>query len=149
MVIDYTRNKEKFWRINNNVDDDNYNRAFEAEGYKVDAFIRLHFDWNRRKYVSGTRTYYLKRNSEKLAENIQSELVKSIRRKNRGIKQEWFKGLEETTMPSVLIEVCFVSNPKEAALLKKKYFLDNCAQGIFNGICRYFEPQNWAGKIRE
>ena len=140
----YTRNKNRFWRINDNVDDDNYNRAYEAEGYGVDAFIRLHLDWNRNKKVNGARTFYLKRSSQRFAETIQNALVRNIKRKDLGAVQNWYKGLEEISMPGVLIEFCFISNPEEASLLKKKEFLENCAQGVYEGVVEYFTDQSFA-----
>ncbi|MFH1283187.1 MAG: N-acetylmuramoyl-L-alanine amidase [bacterium] len=132
----YTRNRENFWRVNNDIDEDNYDRAQQANVLNADAFIKIHLDWNRKKSVSGTRTYYLKRNSKELAENIQKYLVKSTELKDKGICQEWFKGLEEVNMPAALVEVCFISNPNEARLLRDVEFLEKVSDGIYLGILK-------------
>ena len=47
------------------------------------------------------------------ASKVQNEFEKSSERKNRGVKQAGFLVLSRTTMPSVLIEVGFLTNKKE------------------------------------
>lgn len=138
-TVYYTRNKEKFWRIYEDVKGDNYNRSFEARDLGVDAFIKIHLDWYKDKKVSGTRTFYFKRNSKKLAKYIHKSLTKTINRTNRGIEREWYVGMEVAQMPSVLVEICFISNQEEAALLKDQGFLYQCAEGMYHGIISYFK----------
>ena len=54
--------------------------------------------------------------------------------KARGIKaEEWFV-VKNSNMPSVLIELGFVSNEKEALLLNDTTYLKKAALGIYNGI---------------
>ncbi len=56
---------------------------------------------------------------------------------SRGIKaEEWFV-VKNSKMPSVLIELGFVSNPAEAALLNDKAYLQKSALGIYNGITAF------------
>lgn len=57
--------------------------------------------------------------------------------KARGIKaEEWFV-VRNSKMPSVLIEVGFVTNEKEAANLNSKAYLQRTATGIYNGISAF------------
>ena len=54
--------------------------------------------------------------------------------KARGIKaEEWFV-VKNSNMPSVLIELGFVSNEKEALLLNNEAYLKKASLGIYNGI---------------
>lgn len=54
--------------------------------------------------------------------------------KARGIKaEEWFV-VKHANMPSVLIEVGFVTNQKEAELLHSDEYLQKISEGIYNGI---------------
>ena len=54
--------------------------------------------------------------------------------KARGIKaEEWFV-VRNANMPSVLIEVGFVTNEKEALNLNDPNYLQKTALGIYNGI---------------
>lgn len=55
----------------------------------------------------------------------------------RGMKaEEWFV-VKNSNMPSVLIELGFVSNPKEAALLTSDDYLKKASLGIYNGISAF------------
>ena len=57
--------------------------------------------------------------------------------KARGIKaEEWFV-VKNSNMPSVLIELGFVSNEKEALLLNDTTYLKKAALGIYNGIAAF------------
>ncbi len=57
--------------------------------------------------------------------------------KARGIKaEEWFV-VKNSNMPSVLIELGFVSNEKEALLLNNDMYLKKAALGIYNGIAAF------------
>lgn len=53
---------------------------------------------------------------------------------NRGVDGAPFMVLLHTTMPSVLVEIGFVSNPKEAKQLRNRAYQKALAQGIFTGI---------------
>jgi len=56
---------------------------------------------------------------------------------SRGIKaEEWFV-VRNSNMPSVLIELGFVSNQKEAMLLNDDKYLKKATLGIYNGIAAF------------
>ena len=75
-----------------------------------------------------------------LAEILQEELVdNSSQRNNRGIKQAPFRVLMGATMPAVLVEVAFITNPEEERLLKTDEFQEQLAEAIYRGIVRYKE----------
>jgi N-acetylmuramoyl-L-alanine amidase len=59
--------------------------------------------------------------------------------KNRGVKQAPFVVLVGATMPSVLAEIGFISNPREEALLKKADYRQRLAEALFKGLSRYAE----------
>lgn len=57
--------------------------------------------------------------------------------KSRGIKaEEWFV-VKHSNMPSVLVELGFVSNEKEALLLNDDKYLKKATLGIYNGIAAF------------
>ena len=70
------------------------------------------------------------------ASEIQKEF-KKIGRKDRGVKQAGFVVLYKTTMPSVLIETGFLTNPKENEFLKKSANQQKMAQAIYNAFNVY------------
>lgn len=75
--------------------------------------------------------------SEDLASMIQEELRKRIPSPDRGVKQAGFYVLIGGSMPNVLIEVGFLSNPQEEKQLRKPGFRESIAQSIFDGIRRF------------
>lgn len=68
---------------------------------------------------------------------VQEEFKNQTTLKNRGVKQAGFLVLWKTTMPSVLVEAGFLSNPKEEAYLQKEEVLDNLAYSIFKAFKAY------------
>ena len=76
-------------------------------------------------------------NSLKLAQHIEEGFAKHTQRKRRGIKQGGFLVLWQTTAPSVLIEVGFITNPEEEQYLRKKHGQNQIVTAIFEGIKKY------------
>jgi N-acetylmuramoyl-L-alanine amidase len=76
-------------------------------------------------------------NSLKLAQHIEEGFAKHTQRKRRGIKQGGFLVLWQTTAPSVLIEVGFITNPEEEQYLRKKHGQNQIITAIFEGIKKY------------
>jgi len=82
--------------------------------------------------------------SRLLAEKIQEQLIKTLKRYypdtiNRGVKYAPFLVLVGTRMPAVLIEIGFISNPKEENRLKDFHYLEMVAEGIAKGIEIYIQ----------
>jgi N-acetylmuramoyl-L-alanine amidase len=65
-----------------------------------------------------------------------------FRRHYRGRKTERFKVLENYNMPSVLIEVAFISHPEEARMATDPSFQQRVAGHIYEGIVRYYEDSD-------
>ena len=74
-----------------------------------------------------------------LASQIQNELVNKIAVKNRGVKQAGFVVLRKVVVPSVLVELGFLSNSKDAELLKNKKHQERFAKSIAAGIEKYLD----------
>ena len=72
-----------------------------------------------------------------LAERIQNQLVKRVGRKDRGVQQAGFLVLYKTTMPSVLVEIGFLSNPSEEKFLASEDGQTYIASAIFRAFRDY------------
>ncbi|MFH1824712.1 MAG: N-acetylmuramoyl-L-alanine amidase [Candidatus Firestonebacteria bacterium] len=85
-----------------------------------------------------------------LAGCIEDSLVESLNtvgRNNKKIMRAPFYVLANTAMPSVLIEVAFITNLEEEKKLKDKKFRSDTANAIFSGINNFIEisgVQNFA-----
>jgi N-acetylmuramoyl-L-alanine amidase len=56
---------------------------------------------------------------------------------NRGIKKETWFVVRKAKMPSVLVEIGFITNREEALRMNDPAYLHNVALGIYNGIVRF------------
>jgi N-acetylmuramoyl-L-alanine amidase len=78
--------------------------------------------------------------SRELAQSIQHAMAS---RKNsgtdRGVKQAPFIVLIGANMPSILAEICFISNPQEEKLVKSDENRQAIAQSLFEGVRSYAE----------
>lgn len=77
--------------------------------------------------------------SVNLANQIQNSMITTLDgRENLGVKWAMFFVLFGARMPSVLVEVSFISNPEEEKLLADVSFRYQIAQAIADGLNRYF-----------
>lgn len=72
--------------------------------------------------------------SERLASMIEDQFSSRAQRRSRGVKQAGFQVLWDLPMPSVLIELGFVSNPNEAQYMTSDYGQTILASAIFRAI---------------
>lgn len=72
-----------------------------------------------------------------LASHIQDNFTNKLSRYNRGVKQAGFLVLRETYMPSVLVELGFLTNKNENGYLKSKRGQEQLAQQISEAIIAY------------
>ena len=81
--------------------------------------------------------------SQSFAKATSDTLVTTLRKhykiKNHGVKTAPFYVLRFTTMPSILAEVGFMSNPTEEKRLRTKAFQQKLAEGIYQGIQSYLK----------
>lgn len=113
-----------------------------ANNAKADLFVSIHNDAFTNSAVGGTSTFYSSGNpqsskSQALAAMVQSELVKQLGLSNRGVKNAQFYVIKNTNMPAILVELGFISNPKEEVLLSSPAFQQKAATGIFQGILKF------------
>jgi N-acetylmuramoyl-L-alanine amidase len=83
---------------------------------------------------------HLKESSE-LAEAIQVELNAVSDTGSRGIKQAPFRVLVGATMPAVLVEVAFISNPDQEKKLRGPEFQQAIADAVARAVARFFSKR--------
>lgn len=107
---------------------------------KADIFISIHHNANDNRKVGGIGTYYYPKSKydEKLARCVQAGMTKSVSLSDYGVRQANFYVIKRSLMPSVLVEVGFISNPDEEKLIKSRWFQKRIAKAICEGIEDYF-----------
>ncbi|ONI40894.1 hypothetical protein AN396_00885 [Candidatus Epulonipiscium fishelsonii] len=118
-------------------------RARLANDNHANYFISIHANSSNTKTANGVETLIYKPNgiSEEFAQSVQLNLVEATGLVDRGIKLADLSVLRNTVMPAILVEVGFLSNEKEEALLRQDSFLEIIAQGLFNGIINFLEME--------
>lgn len=112
-----------------------------ANKEKADYLISIHCNSATNPSATGTETFAWKKNtkSDKFAHAVQKELVSHIKLPNRGVKYGNFSIISQAKMPAILVELAFINNPKEEALLKDDSFLAKAVDGIVQGFLNYLE----------
>jgi N-acetylmuramoyl-L-alanine amidase len=86
-----------------------------------------------------------KNQSIRFAQNVQEEFTKRLGRKDRSVQQAGFLVLYRTTMPSVLVELGFITNPEEEAFMiseEGKNYLASAIYRAFRDYKQQFEREN-------
>lgn len=118
-------------------------RTNQANQLKVNCYISIHANahgagWND---ANGIETYVhpvRPKKTTELAQKIHKNLIISTGLKDRGVKEADFHVLRETTMSAVLVECGFMTNRKEAKLLRTDMFQKTCAEAIVKGVVDHF-----------
>lgn len=76
------------------------------------------------------------RNNLKIAQSLQTELLK-LKRHDRGVRQAGFWVLHQTKMPSVLVELGFITNANEAKYMLSDAGQNALANALFKGFAEY------------
>lgn len=75
--------------------------------------------------------------SVELAQLVQKNVCAIASRPNKGVRQDVFLVLRETSMPACLVELGFITTPDEEALLNNEAAVDRIAYGIYTAFVKY------------
>ncbi len=120
--------------------------AIQARG---SLFVSLHYNSSRNPIAHGIEVFYCDSkeekarasSSKKLAESILSKVIRRTSATSRGVKKGNFYVIRETSMPAVIVEGGFISNPQERSHLKDHEYLDSIARGVADGIDQYMKKK--------
>ncbi|MDQ3197734.1 MAG: N-acetylmuramoyl-L-alanine amidase [Verrucomicrobiota bacterium] len=117
-------------------------RARIANGYRDAIFVSVHFNSATRVGANGIETYYYSSNSAQLAANIHRHVVAGTTTENRGIRQRGYFVLRRTSIPAVLVECGFLTNPDEARMALQSSYRERLADKIADGVMGKPTPPN-------
>jgi N-acetylmuramoyl-L-alanine amidase len=109
-------------------------RVAIANSYRNAIFICIHFNSATRAGANGIETYFYSRDSLPLASAIHYHLVGGAASPNRGVRRRGYYVLRKTTIPAVLVECGFLTNPWEARHVQSSGYRQSLAQNIAEGI---------------
>ena len=112
-------------------------RVSVGNRYRKAIFVSVHYNYTWKQDVSGLETFYSTEEGRRLAQYVQSSLIRRTRTVDRSAKYARFYVIRHSTIPAILVEGGFVSNSSERNRMKSGWFRDSVAQGIVDGIQRY------------
>lgn len=121
-------------------------RAEIAKRANADALVSIHLN-AQKKFgdANGLETWYrggATDGSKELANSVQKTTASYVEINNRGILQNNFEILRETTMPAVLVECGFITNTSDMKKLKEPNYQDMLAEGIMQGTLSFLDSKN-------
>lgn len=115
-------------------------RVAIANRHRGAIFVSVHFNSSRRAGANGVETYYYRSDSASLAASIHRNVVAGAPTENRGIRRRGFYVIRRTSIPSVLVECGFLTNPQEGRLAQSASYRQQLAERIARGIRRQPAP---------
>ncbi|WP_240413832.1 N-acetylmuramoyl-L-alanine amidase [Paenibacillus periandrae] len=110
-------------------------RVSIANDAKADLFVSIHGNSILGKEeVNGLETYYYTEQSLPFAIQMHQKLLKASGFEDRKVKQEDFHVIKNTTMPSLLLELGFLSNKAQEITMFQESFQNQVAAAIVAGI---------------
>lgn len=134
-----TRTKDKYLSLQE--------RTNFVKEVNADIFVSLHINASELESARGTEVYYSKANnsstkygltSNKIAKTLVNKLYIAMDTKLRGVLNNDYYVVHYNSVPAVLIELGFISNPEERKKLTNKSYQKNAAKAIYESIIEIF-----------
>jgi len=109
-------------------------RVAIANSYGNAIFVCIHFNATKRAGASGIETYFYSRDSLPLASAIHYFVTGGAPSANRGVRRRGYYVLRRTSVPAVLVECGFLTNPTEAAYAQSASYRQKLAEEIAAGV---------------
>ena len=113
-----------------------------ASRYRDAILVSVHFNSAARVGANGIETYYYGNNSAQLAADIHRHVVSSTSTENRGIRRRGYFVLRRSSVPAVLVECGFLTNPTESRMALDSSYRQRLADRIADGIMGKPTPPN-------
>jgi N-acetylmuramoyl-L-alanine amidase len=115
-------------------------RVQTAYRYHADAFISIHYDSAKDQNAKGATVYYYDMFSDYLlALSLEHPLSRMMSIPFRGASFGDYYVIRENELPSVLVELGYLSNPTEASIVATDRYQEEATNAIVNGLRNYFE----------
>jgi N-acetylmuramoyl-L-alanine amidase len=109
-------------------------RVAIANSYPNAIFVSIHFNSAKRSGAGGIETYFYSRESLPLASAIHYYVAGGAPSSNRNVRRRGYFVLRKTSVPAVLVECGFLTNPTEAAYAQTASYRQKLAEEIAAGV---------------
>jgi N-acetylmuramoyl-L-alanine amidase len=114
-------------------------RVAMAKGFGGDLFVSIHANAiAKRSHVSGLETYYFS-SGLRLARATHNSILQNIKVRDRRVRKARFYVLRKSSMPSILIEVGYVTGVEDSRQLATPAYQSQMAAAIARGIMQYIQ----------
>ncbi|OQP03437.1 N-acetylmuramoyl-L-alanine amidase [Geobacillus sp. 44B] len=114
-------------------------RVQTAYRYQADAFISIHYDSSKDQNAKGMTVYYYDMFSDYLlALSLEHPFSRIMSIPFRGVSFGDYHVIRENKLPSVLVELGYLSNPTEADIIATDRYQQEVTNAIANGLRNYF-----------
>lgn len=132
------------------VDISNVERAQMMNEWGADLVLRLHCNGVSKKSANGIGLYVRKTGTLadeclSAAETIIPHMIEQTGARKDGVfRRDTYSGLNWSEVPCVLVEMGYMTNAEEDALLNTPEYQQKLVQGMLEGIADYFERGEYA-----
>ena len=109
-------------------------RVAIANSYQSGIFVCIHFNSAKRIGADGIETYFYSRDSLPLASAVHYFVAGGAPSPNRGVRRRGYYVLRKTTIPAVLVECGFLTNPNEGQYALSPSYRQKLAEEIAAGV---------------
>ncbi|MFJ7371310.1 N-acetylmuramoyl-L-alanine amidase [Lysinibacillus sp. NPDC098008] len=112
-----------------------------------EIFVSIHVNAASSTSASGTETYYAISTGDMYQEDIDlatfvnNQIVNNLNMKNRGVKQQQYYVIRNMAIPSILVELGFLTNSQDRNKMTDDQYVKVFAESIYNGILQYYKKQ--------
>ena len=119
------------------------NRAKIINNSKADLYISIHLNSISSSAWSGAQVFFddVNEKNKGIAELMQNQLKEDLNTKRKVKELTNMLLNRKVTVPGVLIEVGFLSNPNDRYLLQKQYYQKKVVNSITDGVLKYFKNE--------
>ena len=128
-TVHLTRDTDVFLSLQERVD-------FTIE-HNADVFVSIHANSCAKPEISGIETHYYKNIDYELAQNIHNSIIRYVSAEDRGLFKSKFYVIRHNEIPSVLLEMGFMTNQKELEDMQSEKRQNEIANAIAEGIINY------------
>lgn len=130
-----------YYARTNDVEIDLEPRVAAAERINADVFVSVHANSlaTNNSEINGIETYH-SRNSptgKELASYVHSQIISGTGASDRSVRGAGFYVIAKTSMPAILVETGFITNPTEARNLSTPSYQKLMAEAIARGIDQF------------